>query len=124
MSDHTLWLEVEEGRENRAYTHSRDTSVGRSSVIGDGKSELSLVSCSGKLYIQLYPSSPSTVVMLLQLLDVTAGLTLAPAPVVATVRQVSRSAPVPAAAIVHQQGALFGTAFNCCAFTQGIQKII
>ena len=44
--------------------------------IGDGKSELSLLSYSGKLYIQLYPSSPSTAAVLLQLLDVTAGLTL------------------------------------------------
>ena len=58
---------------------------------------------------------------LLQLLDVTAGLTLAPTPAVATVRQVSRSAPVPAAAIVQQQGALFGTVFPCCTFTQGMQ---
>ena len=61
---------------------------------------LFLISCSGKLFIQLYPSSPSTAAMLLQLLDMTAGLTLAPAPTVATVRQVSRSAPVPAAATV------------------------
>ena len=43
--------------------------------------------------------------MLLQWLDVTAELTLAPAPAVATVRQVSRSAPAPAAATVSQQGA-------------------
>ena len=46
--------------------------------MGDGKSELFLLSCSGKLFIQLYPSSPSTAVMLLQLLDNTAGLTFAP----------------------------------------------
>ena len=70
--------------------------------IGDGKSELSLLGCSGKLYIQLYPSSPSTAAILLQWLDMTAGLTLAPAPVVATVRQVSRSAPALAAATVPQ----------------------
>jgi hypothetical protein len=57
---------------------------------------LSLLSCSGKLYIQLYPSSLSTAVMLLQRLDVTAGLTLTPAPTVATVWQMSRSAPAPA----------------------------
>jgi len=34
----------------------------------------------------------------------TAGLTLAPAPAMATVRQVSRSAPAPATATVPQQG--------------------
>ena len=44
--------------------------------------------------------------MLLQWLDVTAELTLRPAPVVATVRQGSLSAPAPTAATVHQQGAL------------------
>ena len=48
----------------------------------------------------------------------TAGLTLAHAPAVATVRQVSRSVSAPAAATVQQQGALFGTAFPCCVFTQ------
>ena len=46
--------------------------------------------------------------MLLQWLDVTAGLTLAPAPAVATVRQGSLSAPAPAAATVQQQGSPFG----------------
>ena len=34
--------------------------------IGDGKSELTLLSCSGKLYIQLYSSNSSTTVMLQQ----------------------------------------------------------
>ena len=43
--------------------------------------------------------------MLQQWLDETAGLTLAPAPAVATVRQVCRSAPAPAAATVPRQGA-------------------
>ena len=43
--------------------------------------------------------------MLLEELDVTAGLTLAPAPAVATVRQESRWAPTPAVATVPQQGA-------------------
>ena len=28
----SLWLEVEEGRENRAHTHNTSTSVGRSSA--------------------------------------------------------------------------------------------
>ena len=84
LSDHILWLEVEEGRENRAYTQQRHQRWPKP-CIGDGKSKLSLLSCSGKLYIQLYPSSPSTAVVLLQLLDVTAGLTLAPDPAVATV---------------------------------------
>ena len=37
----------------------------------------------------------------------TAGLTLAPAPAVATVRQGSLSAPAPAATTVQQQGALW-----------------
>ena len=45
-------------------------------------------------------------------------------PVMATVRQVSLAAPAPATATVQQQGALFGAAFSCCAFTQGMQKII
>ena len=69
---------------------------------------LTLLSCIGNLYIQLYPSNPSTQtcqsVMLLQSLDVTADLALTSAPAVATVRQVSLSAPVPAAATVQQQG--------------------
>jgi len=43
--------------------------------------------------------------MLLQWLNVTAGLTLVPAPAVATVRQESRSAPAPAVATVPQPGA-------------------
>ena len=91
--------------------------------IGDVKSKLSLLCYSGKLYIQLYPSSPSTATMLLQLLDMTAGLTLAPAPAIAIVWQVSRSVPAPVAATVQQRGALFGAAFICCAFRQGMQKI-
>ena len=103
---HTMWLEIEEERENRAYTQQIHQPWPEL-CIGDGKSELSLLSCSGKLYIQLYPSSPSIAAMLLQLLDVTAGLTLAPAP---------------AAATVQQQGALFGVAFSCCAFIQGMQR--
>ena len=69
---------------------------------------LSLLSCSGKLYIQLYPFNSSTqtcqAAMLLECLDVTVGLTLASAPAVATVRQGSLSAPAPAVATV-QQGA-------------------
>ena len=32
VADHILWLEVEEGRENRARAHSTSTSVGRSSA--------------------------------------------------------------------------------------------
>ena len=65
LSDHTLWSEVEEERENRAhiqYQHQRWSEL----CIEDGESELSLLSYSGKLYIQLYPSSPNTAVMLLQ----------------------------------------------------------
>ena len=86
------------------------------------QTELLLLSCSGKLYIQLYPSNLSTqtcqTAMLLQRLDVTAGrLTLAHAPAVATVRQESHSAPAPAAATVQQQGALFGAACPCRALT-------
>ena len=66
----------------------------------DGKSELSLLSCHGSLFIQLYPSSLSTAVILLQLLDVTVGLILVSAPAMVIVRQVSRSASVSAVAIV------------------------
>ena len=71
LSDHTLWLKVEEGRENRVYTHSRSTSVGRSSAEEMTKlNSLCLLSCSGKLYIQLYPYNPNTqtcqAIMLLQ----------------------------------------------------------
>ena len=58
--------------------------------------------------------------MLLQLLDVTTGLTSVPAPTMATVRQVSHLVPAPVAATVQQQGALFGAAFTCYAFTQGM----
>ena len=90
--------------------------------MGDGNSELSLLSYSDKLYIQLYPSSPSTAVVLQQLLDVTAGLPLAHAPTVATVRQVSLSASAPAAATVQQQGSPFG-ACPCRAY-RGEQQII
>ena len=90
----------------REGEQSTSTSVGRSSIEEMAKlNSLSLLSSRGKLYIQLYPSSPSTAAMLLQWLDKTAGLTLAPALAVATVRQVSRSAPAPAAATVPQQGA-------------------
>ena len=45
--------------------------------------------------------------MLLQLLDMTAGLTLVFAPAVATVRQRSLSVHAPTAAIVQQQGSPF-----------------
>ena len=59
VPDHTLRLEVEEeGRTER--THSTSTSVGRSSTEEMAKlNSLSLLSCSGKLYIQLYPSNPN-----------------------------------------------------------------
>ena len=47
--------------EQSARTHSISTSVGRSSAEDMAKlNSLSLLSCSGKLYIQLYPSNPST----------------------------------------------------------------
>ena len=110
-------------RENKAHTQQRHQRWPEL-CIGDVKSEVSLLSCSDKLYIQLYPSSSSTAAMLLQLLDGTARLTLTYALAVATVRQVSRSAPAPVAATVQQQGGLFDAAFPCCALTQGTQKII
>ena len=71
VADRTLWLEVEEGRDNRAHTHNTITSVGRSSAEEMAKlNSLTLLSCSRKLYIQLYPSNPSAqtcqAVMLLQ----------------------------------------------------------
>ena len=64
---HTLRLEVEKRRENRVHTHS----TGRSSVEEMTKlNSLTLLNCSGKLYIQLYPSNPNTqtcqAIMLLQ----------------------------------------------------------
>ena len=62
---HTLWLELEEERENRAHTQYKHQRWPEP-YIGDGKSELSLLSCSGKLYIQLYLSSPNTAVLLQQ----------------------------------------------------------
>ena len=61
IADRSLWLEVEEGRENRARTHSINTNVGQSSVEEMAKlNSLSLLGCGGKLYIQLYLSNPST----------------------------------------------------------------
>ena len=55
--------------------------------------------------------------------DVTAGLTLALTPAVATVRQESHSALAPTAATMQQQGALFGAACPYRAFTPGEQQI-
>ena len=56
--EHTLWLKVEEGIKNKAH---ESTSVGRSSAEEMAKlNSLSLLSCSGKLYIQLYPFNHST----------------------------------------------------------------
>ena len=114
--------------EQSAHTHSTSTSVGRSSAEEMTKlNSFSLLSCSGKLYKQLYSSNPSAQTcqadMLLQWLDVTAGLTLAPAPAVATVRQGSRSAPAPAAATVQQQGAL-SVAAPCRTFTERSSKLL
>ena len=63
LSDHTLWSEVEEEGEQSIHTQQR-TQRWPEPCIGDDKYELSLLSCSGKLYIQLYPSSPSTAVLL------------------------------------------------------------
>ena len=54
--------------------------------------------------------------------DNTAGLASAPA--VATVRQVSPSAPAPATATVPQQSTFFGVAFLCCVFTQGSSRLV
>ena len=65
LSDHTLWSEVEEEGEQSIHTQQRHQRWPEP-YIGDDKSELSLLSCSGKLFIQLYPSSHSTIVMLLQ----------------------------------------------------------
>ena len=84
---------------------------------------LFLLSCSGKLYIQLYPSSPSTAVMLLQWLDNTAGLTLAPAPA----RGFS-AAGEPCGAYTYSgysiiAGSLFSAAFPYCVFTQGSSRL-
>jgi len=60
VADHTLCIQVEEGREKRARTHSTSTSVDRSSAEKMAKlNSFSLLSCSGKLYIQLYPSNPT-----------------------------------------------------------------
>ena len=88
---HTMARDWRREGEQNARTHSTSISVGRSSAEEMAKlNSLSLLSYSGKLYIQLYPSNPSTqicqAVMLLQWLDVTAGLTLAPVPAVAIVQ--------------------------------------
>ena len=82
--------------EQSMHTHSTSTSVGRSSTEEMAKlNSLSLLSWSGKLYIQLYPSNPSTqtcqATMLLLWLDMTAGLTLAHAPAVPTTSSLSLS---------------------------------
>ena len=54
-------------REGEQSTHTASTSIGRNSTEEIVKlNSLSLLSCSGKLYIQLYPSSPSTAAMILQ----------------------------------------------------------
>ena len=60
---HTLWLEVEEEGEQSIHTQYKHQRWPEP-CIGDGKPELSLLSCSGKLYIQVYPSSPSTAALL------------------------------------------------------------
>ena len=87
--------------------------------MGDGKSELSLLSCSGKLFIQLYLSSPSTANVLLQSLDNTAGLTSAPVPACGY-----STAGEPFGACLYSgysttAGSLFDVAFSCCVFTLG-----
>ena len=100
-------------REREQSTHSTSISVGRNSAEEMAKlNSLTLLSCSGKLYIQLYPSNSSAqtcqAAILLQWLDVTAGLTLTSVSAVATVRQVSLSTPPPAAATAQQHGSPFG----------------
>ena len=52
------------------------------------------------------------------------GLTLAPAPAVATVRQGSLSASAPAAATVQQQRALFNICPLLCVHTQGSSRLL
>ena len=65
LCDHTLWLEVEEEGEQSIRTHTQyKHQRWPEPCIGDGKTELSLLSCSGKLYIQLYLSSASTAALL------------------------------------------------------------
>ena len=62
-SPHTM-ARARRRRENRAYTHSTRHQRWPKPCLRDGKSELSLQSCRGSLFIQLYPSSPSTAHML------------------------------------------------------------
>ena len=61
---HTM-AKVEEEEEHSIHTQYKHQRWSEP-YIGDGKTELSLLSCSGKLYIQLYPSSPSTAALLQQ----------------------------------------------------------
>ena len=53
VSDHILWLEVEEEGEHSLHTQYKHQRWPEP-YIGDDKTELSLLSCSGKLFIQLY----------------------------------------------------------------------
>ena len=58
---HTMARGRRRKREQSAHTHNTSTSVGRSSAEEMAKlNSLSLLSCSGKLYIQLYPFNSST----------------------------------------------------------------
>ena len=62
---HALWLELEEEGEQRIHTQYKHQRW-LESCIGDGTSELSLLSFRGSLFIQLYPSSLSRAHMLQQ----------------------------------------------------------
>ena len=108
--------------ENRAYTQYKHQCWSEPCT-EDGKTELSLLSCSGKLYIQLYPSSPSTAHMLQQKLDNTTGLTSAHVPACGY-----STAGKPFGACLYSgysttAWSLFGVAFPYCVFTQGSSRL-
>jgi len=62
---HTMATDRRSEREQSIHTQQRHQRW-LELCIGDDKSELSLLSCSGKLYIQLNSSSPSTATLLQQ----------------------------------------------------------
>ena len=56
VADHTLRLEVEEGRKNRAHTHSTSTSVGRRSA--EEKAKLNSLNFTELQWEAIYTTIP------------------------------------------------------------------
>ena len=114
---HTLWLKVEEEGEQSIYTQYKHQRWPEP-CIGDGKTELTLLSCSDKLYIQLYPSNPSTAHMLQQ-----AGLTSAPVPACGySAAGEPFDACLCSGYSITAEG-LFDAVFLCCVFIQESSRL-